>query len=113
MTAEEIADFARAKKPLPHGVNLAEKQLYTVLRGIYRSYAAKELTLDEAKLAKKDAIREFESEQLAYEVYQDNVRKTSEMAKVSAQCEKCEKCGCEYCKQIARIFDGRQRRAFI
>lgn len=36
----------------------------------------------------------------------ENARHWSEICRVLT---KAEKCGCEYCKEVSRIFDGRQR----
>lgn len=104
MTANEICELARTRQPLPEHLMLSEQQLYYTVRGIYRSYSAKELSLEQAKTAKKDAIREFESNSFSETVYLDHGRRMSAIARVLYEAEKC---GCEYCKKIAKLFDGR------
>lgn len=102
----DVAELARTNQPLPSNVSASERLLYYTLRGIYRSYAAGELSLDQAKREKNAALRDFESNALGERIWHDHARRMSEISRVLAQAEKC---GCEYCKQIARIFDGRQR----
>lgn len=112
MTPNEISDLARQRKPLPKGLPLVHQQLYYVLRGIYRGYDAKELTIEEAKQSKADALRQFDKEELAYRVNEETTRRSVEISAVLSKCDKCdrrENCECEQCKQIARIYDGRQR----
>ena len=116
MTSNEIADLARTRKPLPEDQRLVDRQLYYILRGIYRSYDAGELTLEEAKQAKFDAMRQFDKEELSYRVCEETARRTLEISRILLVCDKCERresCECEQCKQISRIYDGRQRKAVI
>lgn len=116
MTPNEISDLARQRKPLPKGLPLVHQQLYYVLRGIYLGYDAKELTLEEAKKAKSDALRQFDKEELAYRANEETSRRRVEIARVLSMCDKCERresCECEQCKQIARIYDGRQMEAVM
>lgn len=105
MTGEQICDLARTQRPLPGGLRLSEQSLYYTMRGIYRAYAAKELSLDQAKAAKADAIREFDSISLGESVYIEHARRMSEISRVLLDAEKH---GCEHCKLVARLFDGRQ-----
>ncbi len=108
MTGQEAAELARTRQPLPDGEHLSVIMLYYSLRGIYRSYSAGELTEEQAKHAKQDALREYDSLALSERCQIENARRWSEICRVLTQAEKC---GCEYCKEISRIFDGRQRKA--
>lgn len=116
MTSNEISDLARQRKPLPKGLPLVHQQLYYVLRGIYRGYDAGELTVEEAKKAKTNALRQFDIEELAYRVNEETSRRRVEISRILSTCDKCdrrESCKCEQCKQIAKIYDGRQRTATL
>lgn len=112
MTADEIAELARTKQPFPDDRHLTESALYYTLRGIYNSYEAGELTLGEAKRKKQQAMREFESVEMAYNIYIDHGRRICDINLILSACDKCSnrnKCKCEQCKQIAKIFDHRQQ----
>lgn len=116
MTADEISELARTRKPFPNGQRLSATMLYYTLRGIYRSYEAGEITAEQGKRAKADAIREFGSMELSERVYFEYARRSSEISRVLAQAEKCDRSpagSCEYCKEISRLFDGRQRNATL
>lgn len=106
MTGQQAAELARTRQPLPEGERLSVIMLYYSVRGIYRSYEAKELTLEQAKRAKQDALREYDSLALSERCHIEDARRWSEICRVL---NKAEKCGCEYCKEVVRIFDGRQR----
>jgi len=110
MTADEISELARTRKPFPNGQRLSATMLYYTLRGIYRSYEAGEITAEQGKRAKADAIREFGSMELSERVYFEQARRWSEICRVLTQADKY---GCEYCKEISRLFDGRQRNATL
>lgn len=110
MTGQEAAELARTRQPLPDGERLSVIMLYYSLRGIYRSYEAGELTVEQAKRAKRDALREYDSLELSERCYLEHARRMSEISRVLLQAEKrCRADDCEYCGEIARIFDGRQR----
>lgn len=102
----DVAELARTNQPLPSGMSASAQLLYYTLRGIYRSYKAGELTIDQAKRVKSNALRDYDSNALGESIWHENARRMSEISRVLIQAEKC---GCEYCRQIARIFDGRQR----
>lgn len=112
MTANEISDLAKTNQPISDLLPLVYQQLYYVLRGIYRGYDAGEMTVEEAKQAKTNAIRQFEIEELSYKMYTETAKRRAEISAVLSKCDKCKRrksCECEQCKQISRIFDGRQR----
>lgn len=104
MTSDEICELARTRQPLPKGLRLSEQSLYYTLRGIYRSYEAKELSLEQAKAAKIDALREYDSITLGERVATTNAKRMCEISQLLTQVEKH---GCDLCKRVARIFDGR------
>lgn len=105
---DDVAELARKNIPLPSTYGLSAKMLYYTLRGIYKAYSSKEMTVEEAKKAKGDALRDYDSMAFSEEIYHEHARRISEILKVL---DRSEKCGCEYCKEVARLFDGRQWRA--
>lgn len=109
MTANEIAELARTKKPLPKGQILAAQQLYHILCGIYRAYDAKELTVDEAKSAKTDAMKQYESEELSYIIYTKTRRRNEEISKLFSTTPA--ENHCPICNKAFQIFTGLIRTA--
>lgn len=106
MTADEIYEFARRKRPAPDNLTLCEQMLYTTARNIYKAYSDGIITLEQAKKEKNRSITAFGTLTLSERVYLAHMRRMVEISSVLAEAEKC---GCEYCKSIARIFDGRIR----
>lgn len=107
---DDVAERARTNQLLSAGMPLSAQMLYYTLRGIYRAYAAKELSLEQAKSAKHCALKDYDSNALDEEIYHEYARRGVEISLVLGRAEKC---GCEYCREISRLFDGRQRRAGI
>lgn len=106
MTAEEIYEFARTRKPVPDTLTLTEQQLYSVARNLYKAFADGIVSAEQAKREKLNSIREFESVSKWFEIYEDYGRRR---LKISALTIEAEKNGCEICKRISRVFDGRER----
>ena len=109
MTSTEIAELARTRKPLPKGQILAARQLYYVLCGIYRVYGDKQITLDEAKRQKSDAIKQYESEELSYRIHTETMRRNDEILKLFSTTPK--ENHCPICKRAFEIFTGMIRTA--
>ncbi len=59
MTSEEIFDLARKRTPPPDSLTLSEQMLYTIARNIYKAYADKTITLEQAKDEKAAAVKSF------------------------------------------------------
>ena len=109
MTSTEIAEIARTRKPLPEGQILAARQLYYVLCAIYRVYGDKQITLDEAKRQKSDAIKQYESEELSYRIHTETMRRNDEILKLFSTTPK--ENHCPICKRAFEIFTGMIRTA--
>lgn len=105
MTANEIYELARARKPMPDFLTLPEQMLYSIARNLYKSYADGIISAEQAKQEKLNSIRNFESVNAWYEIYKDFGRRR---LKISALTIEAEKNGCDICKGISRVFDGRE-----
>lgn len=104
MTADEIYELARRKRPAPDTLTLCEQMLYTTARSIYKAYSDGIITLEQAKREKKCSITAFGTLALSERVYLEHSRRMVEISRVLVEAEKC---GCAYCKKISEIFDGR------
>lgn len=104
MTADEIYEFARRKQPAPDDLTLCERMLYTTARNIYKAYSDGIITLEQAKKEKNQSITAFGTLALSERVYLEHKRRMTEISLVLTDAEKC---GCECCKAISGIFDGR------
>ena len=105
MTADEIYELARKRQPAPDNLTLPELCLYTTARNIYKSYYDGIITLEQAKNEKQKSISGFERMNMRYEVYDDHVRRR---VKISQLLTEADKNGCEICKRVSRVFDGRE-----
>lgn len=104
MTADEIQELARTKKPLPDGLTLSEQNLYLTLRQIYYLYDVKELTVAEAQRKKSDAIRRFNSDELSERVFLEGARRHFEILQLFHDAPKDN--SCPICKKAFYIFSG-------
>ena len=75
---EELEKLAREHKPCPDGANPADVCYYWTIRNVYDAVRAKKLTIDEAKKAKAQAIRQHGEFGDAYSKYFDTVREWNE-----------------------------------
>lgn len=105
-----VEELARTNEPLNGSVSLSAQMLYYTLRGIYRAYSAGEITREQGAQAKRRALADYDSVAMSEEIYHEQSRRMVEISRVLCDAEKC---GCEYCKEVSRIFDGRQRFARV
>lgn len=104
MTADKIYEFARLKQPAPDDLTLCERMLYTTARNIYKAYSDGIITLEQAKKEKNQSITAFGALALSERVYLEHKRRMTEISRVLVEAEKC---GCEYCRKVSKLFDGR------
>lgn len=105
MTAEEIYELARKRQPAPDNMTLPEQLLYTTARNIYKSYADGIISLEQAKQEKQQSIRNFDNLSRKYEIYDDHARRR---VKISQLLTEADKNGCDICRRVSRVFDGRE-----
>ena len=105
MTADEIYELARKRQPAPDNLTLPEQLLYTTARNIYKSFEDGIITLEQAKVEKQRSIANFESLNRSCLIYQDHMKR---MVAISQVLGDAEKNGCERCRRVARVFDGRE-----
>jgi hypothetical protein len=123
VTTKEIDAIAKKKAPLPGKPTISERGLHAALISIYADYDANKDTdkgaADKSKQAKQAAIEEYEhltglqeenaelSRRISQhiEIFQQDDRKRVALAPLMAQANKI---GCALCKEIARVYDGRE-----
>ena len=105
MTADEIYELARKRQPAPDDLTLPEQLLYTTARNIYKSFEDGIITLEQAKIEKQRSIANFESLNRSCLIYRDHMKR---MVAISQVLGDAEKNGCERCRRVARVFDGRE-----
>ena len=104
MTGNEIFDIARKKMPQPDGMTLSELMLFTIARNICKALSDGIIDRDQAHTEKLNAIKVFEMDRLSERVWTDSARR---MVAISQVLGEAEKNGCEHCRRVAKIFDGR------
>ena len=118
MTLNDIDTRARSKAAMPVDCTLVEAGLYTKLRTIYELFDYQQLTVEEAKKQKADLLEAFEYENGKDKQISELYDKIERDRKIFEQDDKrrvaisglmCEanKNGCDLCKKIAMVYDGR------
>ena len=105
MTGNELFDIARKKMPQPDGLSLSELMLFTIARNICKALSDGVIDREQAHREKLNAIKVFEMDRLSERVWTDSARR---MVAISQVLGEAEKNGCEHCRRVAKIFDGRE-----
>lgn len=109
----------------PNAMTLIEAGLYIKLLDLYSRYDDGKITVEDAKAEKEKLIADFNSDFTAISEFSKLVRQIGDMMQTleqhraifkaddarrvelsSLMCE-ANKHGCEICKKIARVYDGR------
>lgn len=104
--AEELSEIAKKALPVPEELTFAETYFYLCLRRIYSDYRNKTITAEQAKADKQKLVTEFGQVRLQEQVYQEHTRRALEISKLLSEADHN---GCEICKRISKIYDGRTR----
>lgn len=118
MTLNDIDTRARSKAAMPVDCTLVEAGLYTKLRTIYELFDYQQLTVEEAKKQKKELFEAYEYEsdkdkqicEMQDKIDRDMmIFKEDDRRRVAISGLMCEanKNGCDLCKKIAMVYDGR------
>lgn len=106
MTGKEIFEFAKKNIELPEDATLSEQLMYGIAVNICKAYRDGIIDEQQARAEKNKAIQTFGVQQLSEKVNAEYAKRWNETMIVLAEAER--KCGCEYCKKIAKILDGRR-----
>lgn len=110
MTDREIVIMAqndareKRRTVLPDDYGALEVMLYQQIYYLCRDFDEGHIPKEEARRLKTQYVGEYGQIKLKQAVYCGHMER---MAAISELLLKAEKNGCEYCRKIARIFDGR------
>lgn len=129
MTVKQIDDLARHKlDPGEELITMLEAGLLWNLRRLYDAYDASKgvMTADDAKAEKDRIIKQYEADYTALSEYCKLIDENGELmrrisqyteifkqedaqrVKLSPLIAEANKSGCEICKKIAKVYDGRK-----
>ena len=109
-----VIDVSKIEKAAAAGADIdselcnPDMWLYLALRELYRQHRVGLIDRDQAKKKKAALLARHELERFYHDSYLDVVKMRN---RIESQLVELEKCGCEHCKRLIRIFDGRDRDA--
>lgn len=106
MTAKEIEGLAKKGTPLTESATLAESLFYCNMRALYKEYRDGIIDKDRAKVEKVRLVNRFGVQKLWEDCAQENYERWRRFLQLASVAEKN---GCEYCRRIVRVLDGRER----
>lgn len=104
LKAKEIETLIKQKRPLPPKADDFEKFYYYALDICIEMYRHKKLSRDDLRLYQREYKKTYEQMIMWYEI----LKKHRETEKILGHAE-LNIDGCEKCRQVARILDGRLR----
>ncbi len=69
MDIKELDRLAKENAPMPNGLAMHEQCYYISSRGLYQQYAAKAISLSQAKLEKKQVIEQYQKGQEQWQLF--------------------------------------------
>ncbi len=105
MNDKEIEALAKKGTPLPEGATLAESLFYRNLRALYKEFRDGNIDKLQARIEKSRLISQFGAEKLQEECNRISQERWFRCQPMLAEAEKN---GCDICKRIVRILDGRE-----
>lgn len=69
MDIKELDRLAKENAPMPSGLAIHEQCYYISSRGLYQQYAAKAISLSQAKLEKKQVIEQYQNSERQWELF--------------------------------------------
>lgn len=115
ISADDLIKMARAKSEKSNDTdvqmnkkisNLSQSEALFFLQmvNLFTAYRNREITADEAKAMKNKFIKDLEKYQMLERIFREDCEIRN---KQSQWLIKAEKQGCEICRKLVRIFDGR------
>ncbi|HCA29770.1 MAG TPA: hypothetical protein DEP23_09490 [Ruminococcaceae bacterium] len=90
---------------MPDGLTQPEQWLYLSLRALYREYRSGAVSKEQAAQEKRAILDQYELADMSYRVYKEASDRANQYSAILTEAEKS---GCEICKKIVKIFDGRE-----
>ena len=105
MNLNELERTAAKGEAMPDGLNQPEQLLFISLRTLYMEFRSGLITKEQAALEKQKLLEEHDRAARDYAIYLETARMRN---RISSGLIEVERNGCTRCKQLVRIFDGRE-----
>lgn len=105
MWTDDLERGAMKSEPMPDNLTMPEQWLYLSLRILYREYRSGAIEKKQARQEKRKLIDEYELMMLHHRAYQQATERANRYSPLLVEAEKS---GCDVCRKIVRIFDGRE-----
>lgn len=105
MNLDDLEHAAARGDPLPDGFTLVEQWLYLSLRILHREFRSGVITREQAAMEKNAILKQYEMAQLHHRSYTEANERCKRYSPLLVEAEKS---GCDICRKIVRIFDGRK-----
>lgn len=105
MWTDDLERGAMKSEPMPDNLAMPEQWLYMSLRMLYREYRSGAIEKEQARQEKRKLIDEYELMMLHHRAYTQASERANRYSHILTDAEKS---GCEICKKIVKIFDGRE-----
>ena len=106
LSFDEVQKKVMQSEPLPDGSSMPELLLYKLLEILHREYRAGKIMLSDAKETAAEYRRIFNADMIAEACNRQAIERCNKYSPLLVEAEKH---GCEICKKIVRIFDGREK----
>lgn len=104
LNADTIERAAMNGEDMNEELCLPDMWLFLAFRELYRQFRSQAIGKEQARNEKRELIAKHELARFYYDSYIDTVNMRN---RVSSKLVELERCGCEHCKELIRIFDGR------
>lgn len=101
----ELEKMAMKDLPLPKGLSLAGKKFYFCMTQLYHLFRSGTYTRQQAHDIKLDLISDYQNELFEEKLLQHHADIRNRYSHIMTEAEKH---GCPICKNLVRIFDGRE-----
>lgn len=104
MTVEEICELAKRNSPLPKTDYMSEQWLYATLRLTYDGYRHGLIDDKQGKKEKITALKRYEDIKSWEKIFRRQAAVGKELGLLMSEANKS---GCEICRKMAGLIDGR------
>lgn len=104
-TVDQIIDYARNNSVMPSDFTMCQQYLYSILRLIYSAYGKRLIDKPTAIAEKNHAIKMYNEIYKHEHMFLEQARRSAAISELLLDANQN---GCEICKHIAKIYDGRQ-----
>ena len=102
----ELEKKAQHGEDMPTGLTQSEQLFYLSMVNLYQAYYSHQYDREQAKSAKQDLITAYKNNAFAENLLQHHANIRNRYSPVMTEAEKH---GCDICKRLVKIFDGREQ----